>query len=65
LDLEVRTAMRTTDPDELLACARSSGRSFSTFIDQLAWPQSELKQIQYDAPTGSQPCLSSPTASTS
>lgn len=45
IDLEIRTMMRTTETDALLAYARASGRSFSTFLDQLAWPQTELKQI--------------------
>lgn len=48
LDLDVVFEPRTPEGDEpeaKLDYAQQSGRSFSTFIDRLFWPQNELLQI--------------------
>jgi len=46
LDLAVKLAARRPeflDPDVLLAYSRASDRHFSTFVDELAWPQTEAE----------------------
>jgi len=49
LDLAVTAVRRETDGDryvdQVLAYARASGRSFSTFIEELLWPARELRMI--------------------
>jgi predicted nucleotidyltransferase len=45
LDLTVKFERRREefkDPDVVCAYARASGRTFGTFIDQLAWPEREM-----------------------
>ena len=44
VDIELTYGRRITDPKMLSAYARSSGRSFNTYIDQLMWPLTELVQ---------------------
>ena len=48
LDLAVKFTTRRPefdDPDAMLAYAHQSGRSFSTFVEELAWPQQELLRL--------------------
>jgi hypothetical protein len=49
LDLAVTAVRRETNGDryvdQVLACARASGRSFGTFIEELFWPARELRMI--------------------
>lgn len=45
VDVELILGQRTTDPQELLRYASESGRSFSTFMDKLLWPQKEAIQF--------------------
>jgi hypothetical protein len=48
LDLDIEFEPRTSaraEPEAMLEYAQQSRRSFSTFVDQLFWPQRELLQI--------------------
>ncbi|ABM10585.1 hypothetical protein AAur_pTC10117 (plasmid) [Paenarthrobacter aurescens TC1] len=45
VDVELSLGMRTRDPKTIDAYTSASGRTFSTYIDRLFWPQKELVQI--------------------
>jgi hypothetical protein len=45
LDVELVFGHRTNDPQALHAYVARSGRTFSTFVDGLFWPETELRQI--------------------
>jgi hypothetical protein len=44
VDIELTYGRRITDPKLVADYARASGRSFSTYVDRLLWPYTELVQ---------------------
>ncbi|SDQ54136.1 hypothetical protein SAMN04489738_1370 [Pseudarthrobacter chlorophenolicus] len=44
VDLELTYGRRITDPKLVADYARASGRSFTTYVDRLLWPHTELVQ---------------------